>query len=75
MAATQSGKTLTKTIPLLSKFEGAMVGAVLGDCMGAAFEYKYSVTIDDINGYFAEIKQNNSDGRKGGEWIVAVDQL
>ena len=66
MAAARSGNALRKNIPLLSKFEGAMVGAVLGDCLGSEFEFTGS-TMDEVNSYFTTVKDNNSEGKQGGE--------
>jgi len=41
--------------PRLSKYCGALVGAVVGDCLGAYFECKRHVKVDELLNHFAAL--------------------
>ena len=40
--------TAKKISPLLAKFQGALVGAVIGDCLGALFELSPTVSLESV---------------------------
>ncbi|KAK2149542.1 hypothetical protein LSH36_447g02035 [Paralvinella palmiformis] len=43
-----AARELIRNVSLLSKFKGAMVGAVIGDCIGAGFEGELYVELQDV---------------------------
>ena len=46
----------------LSHYKGALVGAVVGDCMGAPFEGQASVSLtNDVLPYFKQISSSSSE--------------
>ena len=59
MAATTSRTVVNKTC-LLAKFRGALVGAVIGDCLGAAFE-GYDVKTEALIDYFSNLEKQKGD--------------
>lgn len=44
----------------VSKFKGALVGALLGDCLGAPFEGENEPSTDTLQEYFDVMENNKS---------------
>ena len=59
-ASNVSLSVLRSSNNLLSRFEGCLLGALLGDCLGAKFEYNSKATQDDIVQYFSGFKKKNT---------------
>jgi len=41
---------------VLSRFRGALVGAVVGDCLGACFETKTQIPLNTVLLHFSAVK-------------------
>ncbi len=65
-----SGAVKTRNIvhkaSLLSRFKGAFVGAVVGDCLGAYFEGEWHVKVEGVINFFENLKtwkkEHNQEG-------------
>ena len=57
MAAIKTRALVEKTA-LRSKFAGAMVGAVVGDCLGAHFEGDWNVNVEEMLIFFGKLKEH-----------------
>ena len=58
MAALLGGRTtglIMKGESVLSRFRGALIGAVVGDCLGAHFENQDNVKVEDVTSFFARL--------------------
>ena len=53
MAASTVIRNVKPMSPHLSKYCGALVGAVVGDCLGAHFEGEYVVYVSTLLDHFA----------------------
>ena len=51
-----ANREVVRNVSLLSKFKGAMVGAVIGDCIGARFEGNYRVELAEVLGLVQQIE-------------------
>ena len=59
MAAPIAGK---KSLSLLSRFKGALVGAVAGDCLGANFEgFWHIIQAEELEKFFRSL--DDKDGK------------
>ena len=48
-----------ENLPLLSKFRGALVGAVVGDCLGAYYENEKVVNLQSLTTFISGLSSEN----------------
>ena len=53
-------RDLVHKISLLSKFKGALVGAVVGDCLGAPFEASWDVKLEAVKRFFSQLQSTGT---------------
>ena len=53
---------LSKMNVILSKFKGCLVGAVVGDCVGAHFEMESPKSIQSLIGYIKQVVEQSKEG-------------
>ena len=57
MSSAVKTRNLVHKASLLSKFKGALVGAVVGDCLGAPFEASWDVQLDGVKRFFSKLQK------------------
>ena len=55
MASAIKTRNLVHKTSLLSKFKGSLVGAVVGDCLGAPFEASWDVKLEEVKGFLSQL--------------------
>ena len=56
MSGAVNTRNIVHKASLLSKFKGAFVGAVVGDCLGAYFEGEWHVKVQGVINFFENLK-------------------
>ncbi len=66
-------KTFLEKTTLLSKCRGSMVGAVVGDCLGAHFEMSWDIKPETVNRFVTKL-QERGEGKYHPSWsfLIAV---
>ena len=68
-------RDLVHKISLLSKFKGALVGAVVGDCLGAPFEASWDVKLEAVKRFFSQLQSrgiSTSHGQISEQCVLTV---
>ena len=53
-------RNLVHKTSLLSKFKGALVGAAVGDCLGAPFEASWDVKLEAVKRFFSKLQSTGT---------------